>query len=216
MWKRLSHNGPVSERNSLPVKDNGNHKDVALKHNHQDILINLFKYFLVLFLIGIAMIMNYHNNGEFISLSEDLNEILVYGGGALTVLLTVTLYKTLKMIPSIDQHMLLSSSVVGGVALCLLYWYVLVIMDVPVFKTIFKTILYLIIFFIPFIIVLVIIEGSIEKIYTELMNKDSFLRYEPDDETIIKLTLCALLVSPLIYLPLLFSALIPLWNYLFK
>ena len=58
MWKRLSHNGPVSERNSLPVKDDGNHKDVALKHNHQDITVNLFKYLLVSFLIGIAMIMN--------------------------------------------------------------------------------------------------------------------------------------------------------------
>lgn len=216
MWKRLSHNGPVSERNSLPAKDNGNHKDVALKHKHQDIPVNLFKYLLVLFLIGIAMIMNYHNNGEFISLSDDLNEILVYGGGALTILLTVTLYKTLKMIPSIDRYMLLSSSVVGGVALCLLYWYALFIMDVPVFKTFFKTIFYLIIFFIPFIIVLVIIEGSIETIYTDLMNKDSFYRYEPDDKTIQKLSLCALLVSPLIYLPLLFSVLIPIWNYLFK
>ena len=216
MWKRLSHNGPVSERNSLPVKDNGNHKDVILKHNHQDIPVNLFKYLLVLFLIGIAMIMNYHNNGEFISLSENLNEILVYGGGALIVLLTVTLYRTLKLISSIDQHMLVSSSIVGGVALCLLYWYVLIIIDVPVFKTFFKTIFYLIIFFIPFIIVLAIIEGSIETIYTNLMDKDSFYRYEPDDKTIIKLSLCALLISPLIYLPLLFSVLIPIWNYLFK
>lgn len=206
MWKRKS----------LQREENGEHEKVTFEHIDERVLSESFKCLLVLFMIGIAMIVNYYNNNEFISLDEVLNESMVYGGGILTVLLTFALYKTLSMIPVINKNMLISSYIVGWIALYLLYLYVLIVIGLPVGKTIFKTIVYLILFFMSFMIILILIECAIEKIYTVLENMHSSSIYKPDDKTIQKLALCALLVAPLIYIPILFSVLIPIWNFLFE
>lgn len=86
------------------------------------------------------------------------NELLVYGGGVLTVLLTVIVYKLITMIPSIDKNMVLSTCIVGEMWLCLLYWYVLSRMDIPVWELVFTPIIFLIVFFLPFLIILFMLK----------------------------------------------------------
>ena len=143
------------------------------------------------------------------------NEILVYGGGVLTVLLTVVVYKLITMIPSIDKNIISSTCIVGGIWLCLLYWYVLSRMDIPVWELVFIPIIFLIVFFLPFLIIFFMLKMLIKMIYilfcdTEYDNGD----YDELDDH--KFILCSLFISPLPYLLLLFSFLIPLWNHLFK
>lgn len=143
------------------------------------------------------------------------NELLVYGGGVLTVLLTVIVYKLITMIPSMDKNMVLSTCIVGEIWLCLLYWYVLSRMDIPVWELVFTPIIFLIVFFLPFLIILFILKMLIKMIYILFFDTEYDIEdYDELDDP--KFTLCSLFISPLPYLPLLFSFLIPLWNHLFK
>lgn len=143
------------------------------------------------------------------------NELLVYGGGVLTVLLTVIVYKLITMIPSIDKNMVLSTCIVGEIWLCLLYWYVLSRMDIPVWELVFTPIIFLIVFFLPFLIILFILKMLIKIIYILFFDTEYDIEdYDELDDP--KFTLCSLFISPLPYLPLLFSFLIPLWNHLFE
>ena len=142
------------------------------------------------------------------------NELLVYGGGVLTVLLTVIVYKLITMIPSIDKNMVLSTCIVGEIWLCLLYWHVLSRMDIPVWELVFTPIIFLIVFFLPFLIILFMLKMLIEMIYIQFNTDYEIWDYDELDDH--KFILCSLFISPLPYLPLLFSFLIPLWNYLFK
>lgn len=143
------------------------------------------------------------------------NELLVYGGGVLTVLLTVIVYKLITMIPSMDKNMVLSTCIVGEIWLCLLYWYVLSRMDIPVWELVFTPIIFLIVFFLPFLIILFMLKMLIKMIYILFFDTEYDIEdYDELDDP--KFTLCSLFISPLPYLPLLFSFLIPLWNHLFK
>lgn len=143
------------------------------------------------------------------------NELLVYGGGVLTVLLTVIVYKLITMIPSIDKNMVLSTCIVGEIWLCLLYWYVLSRMDIPVWELVFTPIIFLIVFFLPFLIILFILKMLIKMIYILFFDTEYDIEdYDELDDP--KFILCSLFISPLPYLSLLFSFLIPLWNHLFK
>lgn len=144
-----------------------------------------------------------------------VNELLIYGGGVLTVLLTVIVYKLITMIPSIDKNMVLSTCIVGEIWLCLLYWYVLSRMDIPVWELVFTPIIFLIVFFLPFLIILFILKMLIKIIYILFFDTEYDIEdYDELDDP--KFTLCSLFISPLPYLPLLFSFLIPLWNHLFE
>ena len=150
------------------------------------------------------------------------NELLVYGGGMLTVLLTVIVYKLITKIPSIDKNIILSTCIVGEIWLCLLYWYVLNHMDIPVWELVFTPIIFLIvflisfliIFFLPFLIILFMLKVLIKMIYIQFSTDYDIWNYDELDDH--KFILCSLFISPLPYLPLLFSFLIPLWNHLFK
>lgn len=143
------------------------------------------------------------------------NELLVYGGGMLTVLLTVIVYKLITMIPSIDKNMVLSTCIVGEIWLCLLYWYVLSRMDIPVWELVFTPIIFLIVFFLPFLIILFMLKMVIKMIYILFFDTEYDIEdYDELDDP--KFTLCSLFISPLPYLPLLFSFLIPIWNHLFE
>ena len=143
------------------------------------------------------------------------NELLVYGGGVLTVLLTVVVYKLITMIPSIDKNIISSTCIVGGIWLCLLYWYVLSRMDIPVKELVFTPIIFLIVFFLPFLIILFMLKMLIKIIYILFFDTEYDLEdYDELDDR--KFILCSLFISPLPYLPLLFSFLIPLWNHLFE
>lgn len=143
------------------------------------------------------------------------NELLVYGGGVLTVLLTVIVYKLITMIPSIDKNMVLSTCIVGEMWLCLLYWYVLSRMDIPVWELVFTPIIFLIVFFLPFLIILFMLKMVIKMIYILFFDTEYDIEdYDELDDP--KFILCSLFISPLPYLSLLFSFLIPLWNHLFK
>lgn len=143
------------------------------------------------------------------------NELLVYGGGVLTVLLTVIVYKLITMIPSIDKNMILSTCIVGEMWLCLLYWYVLSRMDIPVWELVFTPIIFLIVFFLPFLIILFMLKMVIKMIYILFFDTEYDIEdYDELDDP--KFILCSLFISPLPYLSLLFSFLIPLWNHLFK
>ena len=151
------------------------------------------------------------------------NELLVYGGGVLTVLITIIFYRFLIRIPSIDRRMLISTCVVGGIWLCLLYWYILNHMDIPVWELVFTPIIFtivfliifLIVFFLPFLIILFMLKMVIKIIYILFFDTEYDIEdYDELDDP--KFTLCSLFISPLPYLPLLFSFLIPLWNHLFK
>ena len=143
------------------------------------------------------------------------NELLVYGGGVLTVLLTVVVYKLITMIPSIDKNIISSTCIVGEIWLCLLYWYVLFRMDIPVWELVFIPIIFLIVFFLPFLIIFFMLKMLIKMIYILFFDTEyDFEDYDELDDH--KFALCSLFISPLPYLPLLFSLLIPLWNHLFK
>ena len=143
------------------------------------------------------------------------NELLVYGGGVLTVLLTVVVYKLITMIPSIDKNIISSTCIVGEIWLCLLYWYVLSRMDIPVWELVFIPIIFLIVFFLPFLIIFFMLKMLIKMIYILFFDTEYDLEdYDELDDH--KFILCSLFISPLPYLPLLFSFLIPLWNHLFK
>ena len=143
------------------------------------------------------------------------NELLVYGGGVLTVLLTVVVYKLITMIPSIDKNIISSTCIVGEIWLCLLYWYVLFRMDIPVWELVFIPIIFLIVFFLPFLIIFFMLKMLIKMIYILFFDTEYDLEdYDELDDH--KFTLCSLFISPLPYLPLLFSFLIPLWNHLFE
>ena len=143
------------------------------------------------------------------------NELLVYGGGVLTVLLTVVVYKLITMIPSIDKNIISSTCIVGEIWLCLLYWYVLFRMDIPVWELVFIPIIFLIVFFLPFLIIFFMLKMLIKMIYILFFDTEYDLEdYDELDDH--KFILCSLFISPLAYLPLLFSFLIPLWNHLFK
>lgn len=143
------------------------------------------------------------------------NELLVYGGGVLTVLLTVVVYKLITMIPSIDKNMVLSTCVVGEIWLCLLYWYVLSRMNIPVWELVFTPIIFLIVFFLPFLIILFMLKMVIKMIYILFFDTEYDIEdYDELDDP--KFILCSLFISPLPYLPLLFSFLIPIWNHLFE
>ena len=150
------------------------------------------------------------------------NELLVYGGGVLTVLLTVIVYKLITMIPHIDKNMVTSTCVVGGIWLCLLYWYVLSRMDIPVSELVFTPLIFLIVFLIffliifilPFLIILFMLKVLIKMIYIEFSTDYDIWNYDELDDH--KFILCSLFISPLPYLPLLFSFLIPIWNHLFE
>lgn len=150
------------------------------------------------------------------------NELLVYGGGMLTVLLTIIFYRFLIRIPFVDRRMLISTCVVGGIWLCLLYWYVLSCMDIPVWELVFTPIIFLIVFLIffliifilPFLIILFMLKVLIKMIYIEFSTDYDIWNYDELDDH--KFILCSLFISPLPYLPLLFSFLIPLWNHLFE
>ena len=142
------------------------------------------------------------------------NELLVYGGGVLTVLLTITVYKLITMIPHIDKNMVSSTCVVGEIWLCLLYWHVLSRMDIPVWELVFTPIIFLIVFFLPFLIILFMLKVLIKMIYIQFDTDYEIVDYDELDDH--KFILCSLFISPLPYLPLLFSFLIPLWNHLFE
>ena len=142
------------------------------------------------------------------------NELLVYGGGVLTVLSTIIFYRFLIGIPSLDKHMVSPTCVVGGIWLCLLYWYILSRMDIPVRELVFTPIIFLIVFFLPFLIILFMLKVLIKMIYIQFSTDYDIWNYDELDDH--KFTLCSLFISPLPYLPLLFSFLIPLWNHLFK
>ena len=143
------------------------------------------------------------------------NELLVYGGGVLTVLLTIIVYKLITMIPHIDKNMVISTCIVGEIWLCLLYWYVLSRMDIPVWELVFTPIIFLIVFFLPFLIILFMLKMVIKMIYILFFDTEyDFEDYDELDDP--KFILCSLFISPLPYLSLLFSFLIPLWNHLFK
>ena len=150
------------------------------------------------------------------------NELLVYGGGVLTVLLTIIFYRYLIGIPSLDKHMVSPTCVVGGIWLCLLYWYILSRMDIPVWELVFTPIIFLIVyliiflivFILPFLIILFMLKVLIKMIYIQFNTDYDIWNYDELDDH--KFTLCSLFISPLPYLPLLFSFLIPLWNHLFK
>ena len=143
------------------------------------------------------------------------NELLVYGGGVLTVLLTVVVYKLITMIPSIDKNIISSTCIVGEIWLCLLYWYVLSRMDIPVWELVFIPIIFLIVFFLPFLIIFFMLKMLIKMIYILFFDTEYDLEdYDELDDHIF--ILCSLFISPLPYLPLLFSFLIPLWNHLFE
>ena len=150
------------------------------------------------------------------------NELLVYGGGVLTVLITIIFYRFLIRIPSIDRHMASPTCVVGGIWLCLLYWYVLSRMDIPVWELVFTPIIFLIIylifflivFILPFLIILFMLKVLIKMIYIEFSTDYDIWNYDELDDH--KFILCSLFISPLPYLPLLFSFLIPIWNHLFE
>ena len=150
------------------------------------------------------------------------NEFLVYGGGVLTVLLTIIFYRFLIGIPSLDKHMVSPTCVVDGIWLCLLYWYILSRMDIPVCELVFTPIIFLIVyliiflivFILPFLIILFMLKVLIKMIYIQFNTDYDIWNYDELDDH--KFTLCSLFISPLPYLPLLFSFLIPLWNHLFK
>ena len=150
------------------------------------------------------------------------NELLVYGGGVLTVLLTIIFYRFLIGIPSLDKHMVSPTCVVGGIWLCLLYWYILSRMDIPVCELVFTPIIFLIVylifflivFILPFLIILFMLKVLIKMIYIQFNTDYDIWNYDELDDH--KFTLCSLFISPLPYLPLLFSFLIPLWNHLFE
>ena len=150
------------------------------------------------------------------------NELLVYGGGVLTVLSTIIFYRFLIGIPSLDKHMVSPTCVVGGIWLCLLYWYILSRMDIPVRELVFTPIIFLIVylifflivFILPFLIILFMLKVLIKMIYIEFSTDYDIWNYDELDDH--KFILCSLFISPLPYLPLLFSFLIPLWNHLFK
>ena len=150
------------------------------------------------------------------------NELLVYGGGVLTVLLTIIFYRFLIGIPSLDKHMVSPTCVVGGIWLCLLYWYILSRMDIPVCELVFTPIIFLIvyliffliIFILPFLIILFMLKVLIKMIYIQFNTDYDIWNYDELDDH--KFILCSLFISPLPYLPLLFSLLIPLWNHLFE
>ena len=150
------------------------------------------------------------------------NELLVYGGGVLTVLLTIIFYRSLIGIPSLDKHMVSPTCVVGGIWLCLLYWYILSRMDIPVCELVFTPIIFLIVylifflivFILPFLIILFMLKVLIKMIYIQFSTDYDIWNYDELDDH--KFTLCSLFISPLPYLPLLFSFLIPLWNHLFE
>ena len=143
------------------------------------------------------------------------NELLVYGGGVLTVLITIIVYKLIIMIPYIDRYMVSSTCIVGEIWLCLLYWYVLSRMDIPVWELVFTPIIFLIVFFLPFLIILFILKMLIKIIYILFFDTGYDIGdYDELDDH--KFTLCSLFISPLPYLLLLFSFLIPLWNHLFE
>ena len=150
------------------------------------------------------------------------NELLVYGGGVLTVLLTIIFYRFLIGIPSLDKHMVSPTCVVGGIWLCLLYWYILSRMDIPVWELVFTPIIFLIVyliiflivFILPFLIILFMLKVLIKMIYIQFNTDYDIWNYDELDDH--KFTLCSLFISPLPYLPLLFSFLIPLWNHLFE
>ena len=150
------------------------------------------------------------------------NELLVYGGGVLTVLSTIIFYRFLIGIPSLDKHMVSPTCVVGGIWMCLLYWYILSRMDIPVRELVFTPIIFLIVylifflivFILPFLIILFMLKVLIKMIYIEFSTDYDIWNYDELDDH--KFTLCSLFISPLPYLPLLFSFLIPLWNHLFK
>ena len=143
------------------------------------------------------------------------NELLVYGGGVLTVLLTIIFYRFLIRIPFVDRRMLISTCVVGGIWLCLLYWHVLSRMDIPVWELVFTPIIFLIVFFLPFLIILFMLKMMIKMIYILFFDTEYDIEdYDELDDP--KFILCSLFISPLPYLPLLFSFLIPLWNHLFE
>ena len=150
------------------------------------------------------------------------NELLVYGGGVLTVLLTIIFYRYLIGIPSLDKHMVSPTCVVGGIWACLLYWYILSRMDIPVWELVFTPIIFLIVyliiflivFILPFLIILFMLKVLIKMIYIQFNTDYDIWNYDELDDH--KFILCSLFISPLPYLPLLFSFLIPLWNHLFK
>ena len=150
------------------------------------------------------------------------NELLVYGGGVLTVLLTIIFYRFLIGIPSLDKHMVSPTCVVGGIWLCLLYWYILSRMDIPVRELVFTPIIFLIVyliiflivFILPFLIILFMLKVLIKMIYIQFSTDYDIWNYDELDDH--KFTLCSRFISPLPYLPLLFSFLIPLWNHLFE
>ena len=142
------------------------------------------------------------------------NELLVYGGGVLTVLLTIIVYKLITMIPHIDKNMVSSTCIVGEIWLCLLYWHVLSRMDIPVWELVFTPIIFLIVFILPFLIILFMLKVLIKMIYIEFSTDYDLWNYDELDDH--KFILCSLFISPLPYLPLLFSFLIPVWNHLFK
>lgn len=142
------------------------------------------------------------------------NELLVYGGGVLTVLLTIIVYKLITMIPHIDKNMVSSTCVVGEIWLCLLYWHVLSRMNIPVWELVFTPIIFLIVFFLPFLIILFMLKVLIKMIYIQFNTDYEIWDYDELDDH--KFILCSLFISPLPYLPLLFSFLIPLWNHLFE
>lgn len=150
------------------------------------------------------------------------NELLVYGGGVLTVLLTIIFYRFLIRIPFIDRHMASPTCVVGGIWLCLLYWYVLSRMDIPVWELVFTPMIFLIIylifflivFILPFLIILFMLKVLIKMIYIQFSTDYDIWNYDELDDH--KFILCSLFISPLPYLPLLFSFLIPVWNHLFE
>ena len=150
------------------------------------------------------------------------NELLVYGGGVLTVLLTIIFYRFLIGIPSLDKHMVSPTCVVDGIWLCLLYWYILSRMDIPVRELVFTPIIFLIVylifflivFILPFLIILFMLKVLIKMIYIQFNTDYDIWNYDELDDH--KFTLCSLFISPLPYLPLLFSFLIPLWNHLFE
>ena len=137
--------------------------------------------------------------------------LMVYGGGLMTVLITIMFYRFLIRIPFIDRRMLISSCVVGEIWMCLLYWYILNHMDIPVWRIVLTSIAFLMIFCLPFVMILFVVRAMIEATYSMLFPSSRFMD-DSDNESFHDFLLCALFISPLPYLPLLFSFLIPLWN----
>ena len=137
--------------------------------------------------------------------------LMVYGGGLMTVLITIIFYRFLIRIPFIDRRMLISGCVVCEIWLCLLYWYILNHMDIPVWQIVLTSIAFLMIFFLPFVMILFVVKAMIEATYNILFPSSRFMD-DSDNESFHDFLLCALFISPLPYLPLLFSFLIPLWN----